>query len=264
MARIAAGLLLAGLVCQVSCNAVRSRRTLSGPVSDRAQHGLQNWPHIVLWAWERPEDLHFIDPRREAVSYLVKTLLLAGDGVAERPNLNELRAPAGTRLMACARVEASRQSDPSFSTRQAELAASSLARLAEFPSASAIQIDFDAIASERSFYRKLLILLRQRIPASLPLSITALASWCQGDRWMAGLPVDEAVPMLFRMGPDRDSILIGLQHGDGFTEPLCRGSEGISFDEFTPIPQANQRLYLFCPDGWTDQKFNVMISQLRP
>jgi len=29
----------------------------------------------------------------------------------------------------------------------------------------------------------------------MPLSMTALASWCESDRWLAGMPVAEAVPM---------------------------------------------------------------------
>jgi hypothetical protein len=35
-----------------------------------------------------------------------------------------------------------------------------------------------------------------------PCLFTALASWCEADGWISGLPVAEAVPMLFRMGPD--------------------------------------------------------------
>ena len=34
----------------------------------------------------------------------------------------------------------------------------------------------------------------------MPLTITALASWCDGDDWIDGLPVADASPMLFRMG----------------------------------------------------------------
>ena len=48
---------------------------------------------------------------------------------------------------------------------------------------------------------QLLAEVRRRVPVSMPLSITALTSWCESDGWIAGLPVVEAVPMLFRMGP---------------------------------------------------------------
>ena len=42
--------------------------------------------------------------------------------------------------------------------------------------------------------------VRRRLPRDLPLSMTALASWCAGDTWIEALPVDEAVPMLSRWG----------------------------------------------------------------
>ncbi len=36
-------------------------------------------PRIVLWAWERRENLSFIDPNKTAVAYLARTLDLRGD-----------------------------------------------------------------------------------------------------------------------------------------------------------------------------------------
>lgn len=62
------------------------------------------------------------------------------------------------------------------------------------PGAVALQVDFDARASQHTFYARLLRDLRRQMPPSLPLSITALASWCSYDDWIRGLPVDEAVP----------------------------------------------------------------------
>ena len=79
-------------------------------------------------------------------------------------------------------------------------------RTLELKNVGAIQIDFDAVTSERNFYRQLLEDLRQQLPDNVPLSITALASFCIGDPWIKDLPVDEAVPMMFRMGTDNESI----------------------------------------------------------
>ncbi len=87
------------------------------------------------------------------------------------------------------------------------------------------------------------------MPASLPLSITALASWCSYDDWIATLPVDEAVPMLFRMEPDRrrarpDRPELRIR------EPLCTGSVGISTHEPWPEEMADKRIYIFADRGW--------------
>jgi hypothetical protein len=43
--------------------------------------------------------------------------------------------------------------------------------------------------------------VRATLPAGRELSMTALASWCDTERWLGTAPVDEVVPMLFRMGP---------------------------------------------------------------
>jgi hypothetical protein len=35
---------------------------------------LNNFPLIILWAWERPEDLSFLDPEQVAVALLATEL----------------------------------------------------------------------------------------------------------------------------------------------------------------------------------------------
>ncbi len=217
-------------------------------------------PAVVLWAWERPENLSFIDPQKVGVSYLVKTVQLEGDSVIVRPNLNALRVPTGTMLMACARIETNAGVPPSLSRRQLDRTAGELASLATFPNATAVQIDFDATASQRGFYRDLLSELRGLLPSSVPLSITALGSWCMGDGWISRLPVDEAVPMLFRMGPDRVSILQQLESGDDFAEPLCRESVGISTDELLPRLADGRRKYIFAPNSWKGATFAKLVN----
>ena len=126
-----------------------------------------------------------------------------------------------------------------------------------------IQIDFEADASERPFYRHLLIELRHRLPSDLALSITALASWCMGDDWIEGLPVDEAVPMLYRMGPDRSTVLNHLQNGGNFRARLCRESAGISTDE--PISGLGpRRYYIFRPRAWCQSAFDQVRREVLP
>ena len=78
--------------------------------------------------------------------------------------------------------------------------ARAIADRARLPMVSALQIDFDARLSQREMYRQLLHDVRGAMPQGMPLSMTALASWRLDDDWLDELPVDEAVPMLFRMG----------------------------------------------------------------
>jgi hypothetical protein len=124
---------------------------------------------------------------------------------------------------------------------------------------SAIQIDFDALVSERDFYRALLQDLRAQLPAHVPLSMTALASFCIGDRWLDDLPVDEAVPMIFRMGADDRAIKNLLAGGNDFREPLCRQSYGVALDEPLEMKRdRSRRLYVFNNRSWSENSIREL------
>jgi hypothetical protein len=67
-----------------------------------------NLPALVLWAWDRDDDLRFIDTRDTAVAYLAATVILRGDGVFLAPRHNPLQLPDGTVRVAVAHVESDR------------------------------------------------------------------------------------------------------------------------------------------------------------
>ena len=230
--------------------------TSSSPVSQL--------PTTILWAWERPERLDFIDPEKVGVAFLAKTIYLRGDRVISRPRLQPLTLPSGTRVIAVARIEAGYSRDysarPSLSSAQITEAVSIISDLGNLPNVVMVQVDFDATASERAFYRELLTQLRHKLPLSTPLSITALASWCRSDNWLEDLPVDEAVPMLFRMGIERKHFLSGLEDGESFTSKLCGSSAGVSTDEpLAQLPHV-QRLYVFNPRVWSPDVFTKTME----
>jgi len=106
--------------------------------------------------------------------------------------------------------------------------------------------------------------VRHVLPPSVGLSITALASWCAGDNWIADLPVDEAVPMIFRMGVDDQRIKSFLVEGNDFPEPLCRASYGIALDEPVAMKFADKRrLYVFAEHAWTEKDVALLDERLR-
>jgi len=207
-------------------------------------------PLVVLWAWERREDLSFIDPRQIAVAYLDRTLELSADTVVVRPRLEPLMVPAQTVLIPLARVEIDWRLPPSLSAAQRSEVSTVIAAMAA-ASPRAIQIDFDATRSQRAFYRDLLADVRGRLPDSTALSITALASWCMDDGWVARLPVDEIVPMLYRMGPDAQEITSYLRGRGECVPALARFSVGLSTDEHLARLAGGKRAYLFSPHAWT-------------
>ena len=219
-------------------------------------------PEIVLWAWERPEDLSFIDPQQTSVAFLAKTIYLRGDKVVVRPRLQPLKIAPGTKVVAVVRIETDRTDTPTLSSVQIEQIAREIVSSSVSSLSSVVQIDFDAKVSERNFYRSLLQQVRQQLPASTRLSITALASWCAGDDWLRDLPLDEAVPMLFRLGVDQHQFQRRLETGQAFESPMCRSAAGVSTDEPVTAP-AVDRLYIFNPKPWSKDSFTAALETYR-
>jgi hypothetical protein len=210
---------------------------------------LSDLPSVIVWAWERPEKLDFIDTKRIGVAFLAKTLRLEGDRVVSKPRLQPLVLAPGTKLIAVVRIESAH---PTLSQTQLARTASEVIELAKLSGVSAIQIDFDASVSERNFYRSLLNKVKPRVPS---LSITALASWCAGDNWLEDLPIDEAVPMLFRMGVDQKRF----QSDPRFEAAICLDSAGVATDELLKPPNV-ERLYVFSPNPWTRASLNSALE----
>lgn len=212
---------------------------------------LPGFPRVFVWAWERPEDLRWLDMRAVGVAFLARTVCPRGDGVGVRPRMQPLRTPPGAVLMAVVRVESSGRAAGADAARTAQ----AIADAAAMPGVRALQVDFDAVVSERDFYRAVLLDVRRRVPASMPISITALASWCESDGWIAGLPVAEAVPMLFRMGHDHYSP------GGDFENALCRSSVGVSTDELPARVPSGRRVYVFHPRAWAEDDVQAMLRK---
>lgn len=208
-------------------------------------HPMAQLPRTMLWAWEQPQDLRAIDPRTTGVAYLALTLRLDGERITRVPRQQPLRVPAGTRLVAVARIEGAAPSFSSIDELTRQLCA--LAR----PGVEAIQLDYDAPRSARPFYRALVIHLRRALPGSVGLSMTALASWCVNDPWLKDLPVDEIVPMAFRMGADDEVVRRSLETRGDFACTECRGAIGLVTDEPAPRLKGPRRVYWFQPGPWT-------------
>jgi hypothetical protein len=192
--------------------------------------------------------LRFINPRTTGVAYLALTLRLEHRKILRQPRQQPLRVPAGTKLMAVARLETG--AEPDLGAGAVEQLASDLAALAR-PGVVAIQVDFDCARSERGFYRALLERLRGTLPDSLGLSMTALASGCVDDPWLKDMPVDEIVPMVFRMGRDGEAVRRVLENRGEFPCAQCRDAIGLATDEPAPLLHGHRRVYLFQPRTWS-------------
>ena len=229
-----------------------------------AHHSLPNQtsklPQIMLWAWERPERFDHVDGSRVGIAFLASTLYLRGEEVVVRPRLQPLNVTSQSTLVAVVRIESDRHDRPHLTEQQLDQTVAGISRVTSLPKVVAIQIDFDATLSERKFYRELLFAIREAVPRNMGLSMTALASWCSGDNWLEDLPVDEAVPMLFRMGTQENLIREQLASGKGFASTKCQSSLGLSTDEpLTGLPRA-RRTYFFNPRSWTAHSVDELLK----
>ncbi len=208
-------------------------------------------PHraaLVLWAWDRPEDLRFAQPGDE-VAAVVGVVTLSGEGVSARGRRVPVFLPPDVRRTAVVHVEIDRRNPAVWTPRQRADAAAAVLGYSNL-GWEVVQVDFEVKASQRSILLDLLKDVRAGLPRGQRLSMTALASWCETEHWIALAPVDEVVPMLFRMGPGGRPLRRRLEAGGDLREPRCRAAMGMAVDQPLSRLPAGRRLYLFNPRAW--------------
>ena len=225
----------------------------------------------MLWSWFADDDFRFVKTADVGVAFLALSIQLAGrDEVRPSPRVHPVRIGPGTWQTAVVRLDfdsyGSRR--PAFTEKQLNLVAKMIAEIAEVSRAQSIQIDFDAPRSAYPFYRKLLADVRSRLGSTVFLSITALVSWCDSpSSWMAGLPVDEIVPMAFYMGQSTPAITSMLQSGGQFGFPACRDSIGVQREDYgdSVKPHKNQRAYFFRSEQpWSPDALRAARAAIAP
>ncbi len=215
----------------------------------------------MFWAWERPGDLKGL-PERAGVAFLASSIFFEKPGIRVVPRFQPVEVSAGTFRMAVIRIETRREPvTPSESQRKR--AVEVIAETARITQADALQVDFDARASERAFYRALLEELRARLGPGMFLSMTALVSWCGAPSWLDGVPVDEVVPMTFEMGAGRGPAETLLASGGQFANPRCRASIGISVPDLPRRPRGSERTYVFAYEDWTGGTTRSVLARFR-
>jgi len=248
-------------------------------------------PSITVWAWQRDEDLSYIDPGKVSVAYLAGTIFIRGSSVRFRPCDRKLNLPPGTNAYPVFRIETIRsfpahasgfktsENDDIPTVDAASYAAKAIANhsssfarnnvSSKSVACRQVQIDFDAFSDERTFYRELLRRLRHELPSGCKISITVLASWLLADRWLEPACADEAVAMLFSMGPGKREVLSSIRPGalnSGAGIPIALG---ISANEKSTnralferqIQKSTGHLYIFSSRPWTQERLRAITSE---
>ncbi len=205
-------------------------------------------PARIVWAWERPEALDTLPPD-VGIAAVTGFLRLRGDAIVVRRGRRFplLAAPGRPPPIAVVHIEVDQNRPLEWSPALAGQVVG--AALAFARGAAQVQVDMEVRTSQRGALLDVLRGVRAGLPAGASLSMTALASWCETETWLDTAPVDEIVPMLFRMGPRGDRLRGKLAVGGDFNDPRCRAALGIATDTPAVVPQG-RRVYVFNPRSW--------------
>ena len=187
-------------------------------------------PGEVWWYWDRPAAQLPAPPAGVGAAVVVTHVLLSGAGFARQPRRSALRLPDGVATMPVIHVEVDPARPFAGNAAQTDALRDAVVDVARRGSPSTwVQLDFEARQSQRDFWRAAVQAIKDALPAGVRLSVTALASWCYGDRWLGDVPVDEVVPMYFRLGRARPDYV--LRSAAGVAEPRCAQAYGVADDE---------------------------------
>lgn len=277
--RYATFVLVSVIVCTLLC-AVLPNSPLAFFKHPRNKFSSTHMPAINVWAWERDEDLSFIDPAKVSVSYFAGMIYVRGSSVSFRPRTQKLKLAKGTQAIPVFRIESLRGEGlpGTVSTSDARMPDMSAAdyvvktivnQLRKLPPSNMVQLDFDALEDERPFYTAILKQLRRELPSNSKISITALGSWLLSDRWLKDGDADEVVAMLFSIGADKKNILERVQKQNLDSGTGAQMALGISANEAETnkvlfgahLQNQFDKLYIFNSRPWTRDRLVAITKE---
>lgn len=175
-------------------------------------------PADAAWVWDHQQ------PPRAASAWAltVVRLQLSADGVQAQPRR---QVPAGAQAVAITpvvHVEPLPRGRGELLPAQRATIVQWVRRAAAGSTSGWVQLDFEAKPGQRESYRELMREVRAALPKTLKLSATVLAWQCRSSAWIDGLAADEVVPMLFRLGADRERWREEARDGGRGWQPRCR------------------------------------------
>ena len=220
---------------------------------------------IVVWVWERPENFYFLKDKNVIFAYLSGTVTKTNNNLEYYSRRQPLRIPDNRQTISVIRIE-DKSDNHKFTDEDLIDISDYVVKLCiERKSNISCQIDFDATESQIDFYKKLVVSVREQLPKDIKLSVTALVSWCTIDNpWFVDLPLDEVVPMFFRLGKDENLYWQKIKDGSLKINSVCQKSVGIATDE--PVPNKvyleNKPIYIFNNVYWSPANWSIIKSEI--
>lgn len=186
-------------------------------------------PNEFWWYWDRPVEQLPVPAPGVGAAVVVMHVIFSGHGYALQPRRSALRLPDGIVTMPVIHVEIDPARPFAGNATQIDGLREVVLDVARRGDSTWVQLDFEVKRSQREFWRAAVQEIKMTLPVGVKLSVTALASWCYEDRWLGDVPVDEIVPMYFRLKQARQAYL--LRSAYGVSEPLCATAYGVADDE---------------------------------
>lgn len=213
--------------------------------------------HGVAWIWPDSNGPGGDSTHYGEAAVLVESLVLRAGSIERGGRTQPLALPAGVRLVPVVHVEAAADAPADLTPAQRDVIVAAALRHAATATAGAglLQLDFEAPFRQHDTYRTLVAAIRKALPADVRLSVTALAHWCSQGDWLDRLPVDEVVPMLYRLGPHADDWRRRFAQNDAGLARRCRGP-ALGFATNDPPPTTllarTIRPYWFDEAAWSN------------
>jgi hypothetical protein len=189
----------------------------------------QTMPAEMWWYWDRPASQLPMPPAGVGAAVVTSHVYLSGERAVRVSRRSGLRLPPAVMAIPVIHVEVDPALPFAGNTHQRDALRDAVVAQALASRSPWIQLDFEAKQSQRAFWLAATRAIRAGLPADVRLSVTALASWCFSDRWLQQAPVDEVVPMYFRLGKSREAL--AARSAAGMPEPRCRDAHGVADDE---------------------------------
>lgn len=216
---------------------------------------------ITLWSWDRLDDFNFIDNKNVRIAPLLATFKSSKRGVLITELRHQgFRRPKDIKWIAVFRIEI----EPQYQIKDRDLAQMVAVIRDLSMNASEVQIDFDATKSQRPFYKKFMQFLQESL--SIPISMTALASWCTFDSWLDEMPVSYAVPMLYNLGNEKEVHYQHLKSKGFFYVKKCRGYLGLHMSDLELLKdkkiKESHKIYLFNDKAWNQEHYITLMKKV--
>ncbi len=211
--------------------------------------GLAHAADDIPWIWHSSS----APAQASEVAVLLDHLVLSGNDIQIRPRRRMLVVGKATRVTAVVHVQTDARHPPTLGPRQSQAIIAAMTAASRQSTSGWVQLDFEALQSQRTFYLALVAAVRRQIPPNTKLSVTVLASWCQQAGLLAKIEADEVVPMFFHMGAATDDYRARLLQNTERLDPRCRNqAAGFAVQEAPPrvVQQRYTRRYWFNFKNW--------------